>query len=234
MNNQDLSIPFNLEVLKDEELPELLRELKTIVKNIVLRGIDIVGSLLGMMITLPLSMVVLINNLKTKDYGPLFYVHERIGKDGKTFKMYKFRTMVVNADEKLNEILEQDKALKEEYKKYKKLKNDPRVTKFGEFLRKTSLDEFPQFINVLKGEMSLVGPRPYMPKEIEDMGTYYKYIIKHKPGITGLWQISGRSELSFTDRLDLDMKYHYRKTVKNDIKILLITALITLKRKGAV
>lgn len=234
MNNQDISIPFNLEVLKDEELPELLRELKTIVKNIVLRGIDIVGSLLGMMITLPLSMVVLINNLKTKDYGPLFYVHERIGKDGKTFKMYKFRTMVVNADEKLNEILEQDKALKEEYKKYKKLKNDPRVTKFGEFLRKTSLDEFPQFINVLKGEMSLVGPRPYMPKEIEDMGTYYKYIIKHKPGITGLWQISGRSELSFTDRLDLDMKYHYRKTVKNDIKILLITALITLKRKGAV
>ncbi|MCI8277622.1 MAG: sugar transferase [Clostridia bacterium] len=234
MNNQDLSIPFNLEVLKDEELPELLRELKTIVKNIVLRGIDIVGSLLGMMITLPLSMVVLINNLKTKDYGPLFYVHERIGKNGKTFKMYKFRTMVVNADEKLNEILEQDKALKEEYKKYKKLKNDPRVTKFGEFLRKTSLDEFPQFINVLKGEMSLVGPRPYMPKEIEDMGTYYKYIIKHKPGITGLWQISGRSELSFTDRLDLDMKYHYRKTVKNDIKILLITALITLKRKGAV
>ncbi len=234
MNNQDLSIPFNLEVLKDEELPELLRELKTIVKNIVLRGIDIVGSLLGMMITLPLSMVVLINNLKTKDYGPLFYVHERIGKDGKTFKMYKFRTMVVNADEKLNEILEQGKALKEEYKKYKKLKNDPRVTKFGEFLRKTSLDEFPQFINVLKGEMSLVGPRPYMPKEIEDMGTYYKYIIKHKPGITGLWQISGRSELSFTDRLDLDMKYHYRKTVKNDIKILLITALITLKRKGAV
>ncbi len=118
MNNQDLSIPFNLEVLKDEELPELLRELKTIVKNIVLRGIDIVGSLLGMM-TLPLSMVVLINNLKTKDYGPLFYVHERIGKNGKTFKMYKFRTMVVNADEKLNEILEQDKALKEEYKKYK-------------------------------------------------------------------------------------------------------------------
>lgn len=234
MNNQDLSIPFNLEVLKDEELPELLRELKTIVKNIVLRGIDIVGSLLGMMITLPLSMVVLINNLKTKDYGPLFYVHERIGKNGKTFKMYKFRTMVVNADEKLNEILEQDKALKEEYKKYKKLKNDPRVTKFGEFLRKTSLDEFPQFINVLKGEMSLVGPRPYMPKEIEDMGTYYKYIIKHKPGITGLWQISGRSELSFTDRLDLDMKYHYRKTVKNDIRILLITALITLKRKGAV
>ena len=95
MNNQDLSIPFNLEVLKDEELPELLRELKTIVKNIVLRGIDIVGSLLGMMITLPLSMVVLINNLKTKDYGPLFYVHERIGKNGKTFKMYKFRTMVV-------------------------------------------------------------------------------------------------------------------------------------------
>ncbi len=183
---------------------------------------------------MPLSMVVLINNLKTKDYGPLFYVHERIGKNGKTFKMYKFRTMVVNADEKLNEILEQDKALKEEYKKYKKLKNDPRVTKFGEFLRKTSLDEFPQFINVLKGEMSLVGPRPYMPKEIEDMGTYYKYIIKHKPGITGLWQISGRSELSFTDRLDLDMKYHYRKTVKNDIKILLITALITLKRKGAV
>lgn len=210
------------------------RTLKQQIEKIIKRIIDVCGGLVGVIALIPLTIIIYIANIIAKDKGPVFYSQQRIGKDGKIFKMYKYRSMIVGADEILERYLEENEEAKKEYKEYKKLKNDPRVTKFGEFLRKTSLDEFPQFINVLKGEMSLVGPRPYMPKEIEDMGTYYKYIIKHKPGITGLWQISGRSELSFTDRLDLDMKYHYRKTVKNDIKILLITALITLKRKGAV
>ena len=121
-----------------------------------------------------------------KDKGPLFFSQDRIGKNGKLFKMYKFRTMVVGADDVLKELLSKDEEARKEYAKNKKLKDDPRVTKIGKFLRSTSLDEFPQFFNVLKGDMSLVGPRPYLPREEDDMGYYYYYITQCKPGITGL------------------------------------------------
>ena len=142
--------------------------------------------------------------------------------------------MAKNADEILAAML-QNEENREEYSTYRKFRHDPRLTKFGEILREKSLDEFPQFINVLKGEMTLVGPRPYLPREKEDMGSYYKYIVQHKPGVTGLWQISGRSDVEFQDRLDMDMEYHYRDGVKTKIKILLITVLVTLRRKkGAV
>ena len=204
-----------------------------ITNRILMRMLDICAGVVGCLCLIPLTIIVLINNIKNKDFGPIFFVQERIGKDGKLFKMYKYRTMVVGADQKLYEYLKENESARKEYKKYKKLKNDPRITKFGEFLRKTSLDEFPQFINILKGEMSLVGPRPYLKREKEDMGAYYSWIINNEPGLTGLWQISGRSEVAFDDRLDLDLKYNYIKSLKSDIKILLITALITLKRKGA-
>ena len=165
------------------------KKAKRKIERIVKRMIDIVGGLVGLVFLLPLTIIIYIANLIEKDNGPIFYTQERIGKNGKLFKMYKFRSMVVDADEKLYQYLEENEEAKEEYTKYKKLKYDPRVTKVGAFIRKTSIDEFPQFINVLKGDMSLVGPRPYLPREKEEMKYYYPYIIQDKPGITGFWQV---------------------------------------------
>jgi len=201
---------------------------------IMKRFIDICAGFAGMCILIPLTIVLYIVKILDRDKGPLFFSQDRIGKDGKLFRMYKFRTMIVGADEELERILKTDKAARKEYEKNKKLKDDPRITKVGKFLRSTSLDEFPQFINVLKGEMSLVGPRPYLPREEEDMGYYYYYITKCKPGITGLWQVSGRSELSFEERLDLDLEY-YRDVagVVSELGLVVKTVEKTLKREGA-
>lgn len=198
------------------------------------RFIDICAGFAGMCILIPLTIVLYIVKILDRDKGPLFFSQDRIGKDGKLFRMYKFRTMIVGADEELERILKTDKAARKEYEKNKKLKDDPRITKVGKFLRSTSLDEFPQFINVLKGEMSLVGPRPYLPREEDDMGYYYYYITKCKPGITGLWQVSGRSELSFEERLDLDLEY-YRDVagVVSELGLVVKTVEKTLKREGA-
>ena len=168
-----------------------------------------------------------------KDKGPIFYSQNRIGKDGKNFKMYKFRSMVMGADEKLEKYLQENEDARREYKINKKLKDDPRVTKIGKFIRKTSIDEFPQFINVLKGEMSLVGPRPYLPREIEDMGYAYPYITAVKPGVTGLWQVKGRNDVTFKDRLDLDMEYFENKNLLFEIKILFWTVSSVVHKKGA-
>ncbi len=198
------------------------------------RMIDIIGGTCGIIVLVPMSICIWIANLINKDNGPIFYVANRIGKDGKNFKMYKFRSMVVAADEKLKEYLEQNPEAKIEYKKYKKLKQDPRITKVGEFIRKTSIDEFPQLINVLKGEMSLVGPRPYLPREKEEMANYYTYIIKCKPGITGLWQTAGRSKTTFEERLMMDTEYYYENNLKNDIKILCKTVKNVMKKEGAI
>lgn len=234
MEENELALLFNISDVDRVTENSLSTKIKKYVTRVTTRCLDILGGLVGCVFIIPIMIAVIINNVKDGDFGNIFYVQKRIGKDGKLFNMYKFRTMVEDADEKLDELLENDETARLEYKKYKKLKNDPRVTKFGEFLRRTSLDEFPQFINVLKGEMTLVGPRPYLPKEKEDMGEYYKYIIMHKPGITGYWQISGRSDVSFERRVDLDFKYHYKKSLKNDIKILLITILVTVRKKGAI
>lgn len=196
------------------------------------RLLDLLAGIVGIILLIPITIVVAVVNFFEKDEGPLFFTQERIGKDGKLFKMYKFRTMIVGADKELERILREDKEAQKEYKKNKKLKNDPRVTKIGKFLRKTSLDEFPQFINVLKGDMSLVGPRPYLPREQEDMGYYYYYIIKCKPGITGLWQVSGRSEVSFDERLELDLEYYENTNVIQDVGLVAKTVVKTIKREG--
>ena len=230
MEKNDIAIPLEVENLQENISHKLYKSTKALVKAIVMRILEIIISLLGIIALVPLTIVVFFQNLKDKDYGRIFYVQERIGKNGKTFKMFKFRTMVENADEILEAML-QDKEIKEEYEKYRKLQNDPRLTKFGKVLRSTGLDEFPQFINVLKGDMSLVGPRPYLPEEKERMGTYYKYIIQHKPGITGAYQISGKEKIEFLDRLDMDVRYHYRNTILLDIKIAIITMLVTLRRR---
>ena len=202
-------------------------------KQFIKRFIDILGGLVGIFILIPLIIGVYIINLICGDRGPIFYSQKRIGKNGKYFKIYKFRTMVMDADKKLAKLLEEDNEMKMEYKKYKKLKNDPRITKMGGFLRETSLDEFPQFWNVLKGEMSLVGPRPYLPREKEDMGDFYEYVIKCKPGITGLWQTSGRSDVSFEERLHMDLEYYKNNSLETDFKLLSKTVANVVKRKGA-
>ena len=245
----DTTIGFNQKNETREETYEDINEnikikaLSTIKsKNIVLdyiekflkRTIDIIGGLVGVLLLIPLTIFVAILNFINKDYGPIFYSQDRIGKDGKHFKMLKYRTMIIDADEKLKQYLEENEEARKEYKKYKKLKYDPRVTKAGNFLRKTSLDEMPQLLHLLTGEMSLVGPRPYLPYEQEDMGKYYNIIIKNKPGITGYWQIRGRSDVTFDDRLDLDVIYFKNKSFLNDIKILFKTFKKVMDNEGAV
>lgn len=202
--------------------------------KIIKRQVDIIGAVFGIILLVPITIGVWVANRIAKDSGPIFYKTKRIGKNGKEFNMYKFRSMVLGADEILEEYLEKNPTAKEEYLKYKKLKNDPRVTKVGEFIRKTSLDEFPQFINILKGEMSLVGPRPYLPREKEEIGAHYESIIKCKPGLTGFWQINGRSNTTFKDRLQMDTEYSYTKTLKTDITILFKTVKKVLKSDGAI
>lgn len=197
------------------------------------RFLDIVGSIVGIIILIPLTIMVIIANKMIKDNGPLFFIQERIGKNGKIFKMYKFRSMVVGADEILEKYLAENEEAREEYRINKKLKNDPRITKVGSFLRKTSLDEWPQFINVLKGEMSLVGPRPYLPREKEEMGTYYNCIVSTRPGLTGFWQVNGRSGVTFEDRLNMDVKYYNESCLTLDTKLLFKTIEKVVKKEGA-
>lgn len=204
------------------------------IEKTIKRILDIIGGLCGILILIPLTIGIWIANKLLKDDGPIFYTHERIGQDGKIFKMYKYRSMVVGADEKLKEYLEENEEARKEYKEYKKLKNDPRITKIGKFIRKTSIDEFPQFINVLKGDMSLVGPRPYLPREKEEINGFFKYITSCKPGITGLWQTRGRSNTTFTERLTMDMEYYYNHTLKMDIKLLYKTVENVVKKEGAI
>lgn len=145
------------------------------------RFIDIVASLMGLLLLAIISLIVFIANKVEGDHGPIFFVQKRIGENGKLFRLYKFRTMVVDADKILMKKLKTDKEFREKYLNYRKVEDDERITRIGKFLRKTSLDEIPQFINVIKGEMSLVGPRPYLNREKKDMGEYYHYIIKCKP-----------------------------------------------------
>lgn len=230
MDEEQLAIPFDEKVLKANIAKRLLTKIRKLTLAFFKRIFEIIVSIVGLILLVPLTIIVAIKNAVNKDFGPIFYTQERIGKDGKIFKMYKYRTMGLDADEKLEKILEDDKR-KEEYKKYKKLSNDPRITKTGAFLRRTGLDELPQMLNVFKGEMSIVGPRPYMPVEQAEMGTYYSYIIQHKPGITGISQISGKARMEFVDRMDMDLRYHYKRNFLLDIKIALITMLVTLKRR---
>lgn len=209
------------------------RETKNIIYRALKRFVDIVGGIVGVLLLIPITIVLYIVNLFSKENkGPLFYNQLRIGKNGKEFRLYKYRSMVMHADEKLWEYLNNNPEAKAEYKKYKKLRYDPRITKVGKFLRKTSLDEFPQFINVIKGDISLVGPRPYLYREKEDMGQNYDEIIKVKPGLTGYWQVNGRSDVDFEERTNMDVEYIKNRSLWLDFKILLKTVLKVFTKKG--
>ena len=183
-----------------------------------------------MVILAPLTVYVWVSNRRHGDRDPICFVQERIGRDGRLFRMYKYRTMVPGAEAILEEMMEQDPAIREEYEVNKKLKDDPRITKAGKFLREKSLDEFPQFFNVLKGDMSLVGPRPYLPREKEDMGDQYEDVIAMKPGITGMWQTHGRSDVDFDQRLELDAFYYRNWNLWLDFVLLIRTVKSMLGR----
>jgi len=196
------------------------------------RGFDLCAGLLALIIASPfLVWLYCIVYIATKGH-PLF-THERIGFGGRKFKVYKFRTMFIDAEERLENLLESCQESKEEWERDFKLKNDPRITKVGQFLRKTSLDELPQLLNVLKGEMSLVGPRPITEAEIQKYGEYFEYFIAVKPGITGLWQVSGRNDIDYDERVQLDVWYVRNWSIELDMQILIKTVLVVLGRKGS-
>ncbi len=196
------------------------------------RLIDIIGSLCGLIITLPLFIVISVLSLNGESKGPIFFKQQRYGKNGKLFNIYKFRSMVVNADEKLKNNKElYDLYINNSYKLEPEV--DPRITKMGLFLRRTSLDELPQLINVLKGEMSLVGPRPIVKEELVEYKNREKDFLRVKPGVTGYWQVSGRSDVGYPERADLELYYVYNKSIGLDIKIIVQTIIVVLLKKGA-
>ena len=197
------------------------------------RLFDVVCAIIGCIVLLPIALVVKISYILTGDFNSIFLVQKRIGQYGKEFNFYKFRSMVPNAEDMLIKILMENKDLAREYKINKKLKDDPRITKMGKILRKTSLDELPQMINVLKGEMAIIGNRPYLPREKEDMGEHFGNIVKTKPGITGYWQVSGRSDTTFEKRLELEEEYSQYASFKMDAKIFFKTFQVVLGTKGA-
>ena len=194
---------------------------------------DIIISLIGLLCLIPIAIIIKISYMVTGDFKSIFYVQDRIGKNGKLFKFFKFRSMVPNADEILFELLKKNKKLKKEYDTNKKLKDDPRITPAGKIIRKLSIDELPQLINIFLGDMTLIGNRPYLPREKEDMGDYYDDIVKTKPGLTGLWQVSGRSSVSFKKRLEIEQRYSNIAGFKIDIKIFFKTFKVVLFGKDA-
>lgn len=196
------------------------------------RYMDIAGASAGLIIFSPLFFLIWLMNRQEEERGPLLFKQARIGQNGKLFTIYKFRSMVVDADAKLkaNELLHR-KYLANNYKL--EPEEDPRITKMGRILRKTSLDELPQLINVLKGDMSLVGPRPVVEEEIVEYKERKALFLSVKPGVTGYWQVSGRSNVGYPERVDLEVHYVYNKSLLFDIKILCKTVLIVLTKQGA-
>lgn len=196
------------------------------------RLFDILFGIIGVILTIPFILIIKISYILNKDYSSIFFTHKRIGKNGKEFKMYKFRTMIPNAEEVLNEMLK-DKKYLNEWKEYHKFENDPRITKVGGIFRKLSLDELPQFINILKGDMSLIGPRPLIQEEVDDYKKKKKILLSIKPGLTGWWACHGRSCTSNKQRQDLELYYVKNCSFILDIKTFFLTIVKVLKREGA-
>lgn len=195
----------------------------------VKRLIDIFGSFVGLILLSPLFFVVAYKIKKEDPEGPVFFSQDRVGKNGIIFKMYKFRSMCVDAEEKLETLLQHNEVEDAMFK----MKDDPRVTKIGKFIRKTSIDELPQLLNVLKGEMSLVGPRPPLVREVAEYSAYDRQRLLIKPGCTGLWQVSGRNHVGFDEMVRLDLRYISKLSIKNDLKIVMRTIKVVVQPNGA-
>ncbi|MHC5268652.1 sugar transferase [Enterococcus sp. LJL98] len=195
----------------------------------VKRVMDVVGSLLGLIVLSPLFLIIAILMKLEDPKAPIFFSQTRIGLDQKEFKMYKIRSMVTNAEELLDDLLSENEIEGAMFK----MKEDPRVTKVGKVIRKFSIDELPQLWNVVIGDMSLVGPRPPLEREVSEYTEYDKQRLAIKPGCTGLWQVSGRNDLDFNEMVELDLKYIRKLSLKNDILIMLKTIWVMIKPNGA-
>lgn len=192
------------------------------------RFIDVVGSLSGIILLSPLLLVVALL-IRFESKGPIFFHQKRVGLNGKEFKMYKFRSMVVNAEELLDKLKHKNEMTGPMFK----MKNDPRITRVGRFIRNTSIDELPQLFNVLKGEMSLVGPRPNLLREVEKFSEHHKLKLLVKPGLTCYWQIMGRSSIDFEEWMKLDIKYIEERSIWVDLKLIFRTIRVLFGDKNA-
>jgi Undecaprenyl-phosphate galactose phosphotransferase WbaP len=195
------------------------------------RVVDILGTIVLVIVFSPVLLIVTLS--LSLNGGTVLFRHSRIGRDGKAFKVYKFRSMVPNAGQVLGQLVATDPILREEWLRDHKLKDDPRVTRVGKFLRKTSLDELPQLWNVLKGEMSLVGPRPVIREELSKYGRAARYYLAVKPGLTGIWQVSGRNDTDYRRRVAMDRYYACTASLGTDLVVLAKTVDVVLRRRGA-
>ena len=202
-----------------------MKKTKKISRNIyshIKNAFDFSASLLTIFLAFPIFIIIAIL-IKLGSRGPIFFVHKRIGQNKKKFNCLKFRTMHPEAEDLLKNLLSKNNDLKKEYQKDHKIKNDPRITPIGKFLRKTSLDEIPKFINVIKGDMSIVGPRPIVKEEVSKYGTSFHKVFSVRPGITGLWQVSGRNNLSYEKRVQIDKIYAQNRNFLMDLRIIFRT-----------
>jgi exopolysaccharide biosynthesis polyprenyl glycosylphosphotransferase len=213
---------WNAEVEQEEYLTQTLY-------SVIKRAIDIIGSIVGLILLSPLFVIIAILIKWDDPKGSVFFYQTRIGKNEKPFRIYKFRSMCTNAEDKLKDLLDKNDISGAMFK----MKEDPRITKVGKFIRRTSIDELPQFFNVLRGEMSLVGPRPPSSREVNDYTSYDKKRLTVTPGCTGLWQVSGRNNLSFKEMVELDLAYIENRNIWFDIKIILKTMKTVISSKGA-
>lgn len=211
----------------------VLSSVRELVYLFVKRCFDIVCGLIGVIVLIPVTIILKIVTICSGDLNPIIFSQNRIGKNGKEFKFYKFRSMVSNADEILEQTLKNDKKRAEEWKKYQKFENDPRITKIGNILRKTSLDEAPQFINILKGDMSMIGPRPLVPGELDSHNGNHEIYESVRPGITGWWACNGRSATTYEERLELEYYYVKNRSLWLDIKCVFKTISAVICKKGA-
>ncbi len=215
------------ETARNQNLPARLRN-----ESIFKRSLDLCIAISALLFLMPFMAFAAIM-VRLADGGPALFSQERIGHDGKTFRCYKFRSMIINSQEVLDQLLATDPVAAAEWAADQKLRNDPRITKIGAFLRKTSLDELPQLINVIRGEMSIVGPRPIIQAEIPRYGRAFKDYTSVRPGLTGLWQVSGRNDTTYPQRVAMDRHYARTNTVSGDIGIILRTIPAMLFSRGA-
>lgn len=212
-----------------EKIDECVSKSKIKAYDILKRFIDIIISTIGLIVCIPIFIIIGIA-IKIDSKGPVFFKHKRIGKHGKKLEIYKFRTMIENAEEAMKNFTEEQK---KEFAENFKLENDPRVTRVGKILRKTSLDELPQIINILKGEMSIIGPRPVVRSELEKYGSNQDKFLSVAPGLTGNWAANGRSDVSYEERMALELDYIENRNLILDMKIFFKTIGSVLKGRGA-
>ncbi len=214
---------------KDDNMANVEKLNSKLLYRVIKRFLDLFGGIVGLVLLSPFLLIVAIV-IRIDSKGPIIFFHKRLGQGGKVIKVIKFRTMVQNAEDMLKKL---DEKQKKEYEANFKLDNDPRITRIGKFLRESSIDELPQLINVIKGEMTLVGPRPIVENELKKYGEYADKLLSVRPGLTGNWQANGRSETTYEERVQLDMDYIDNRSLWVDFVIVLKTVVVVFKKIGA-